>query len=104
MSVHEASDFLFLLISYFTDFFFILLTDMFFNLFYIHCVLINVNSLVIRHKGESQDGGNKKTEHAKFSEKKNLLAPDMRTGAYQRVRNIRFSENMACFVSLLTPS
>ena len=56
-------------------FFFILLTDMFFNLFYIHCVLIKVNSLVIRQKGESQDGGNKKTEHAKFSENKIFIGP-----------------------------
>ena len=30
---------------------------------------------VIRQKGESQNGGNKKAKHAKFSEKQAFLAP-----------------------------
>ena len=30
---------------------------------------------VVSQKGESQNGGNKKTKHAKFSEKRLLLAP-----------------------------
>ena len=33
------------------------------------------NSSVIKQKGESQNGGNKKTKHAKFSEKQTLLTP-----------------------------
>ena len=33
-----------------------------------------INTLsVIRQKGESQNGGNKKTKHAKFSEKRTFL-------------------------------
>ena len=32
-------------------------------------------SLAIRQKGESQNGGNKKTKHAKFSEKWTFLIP-----------------------------
>ena len=74
-------------------------------------------SLVIRQKGKSHDGGNKKTKHAKFSKKQTCLtlwcahvcvrfAPWY---AHIRVR-IReqeisvFSENLACFVFLLAPS
>ena len=33
------------------------------------------NLSVIRKKGESQDGGNKKTKHSKFSEKRTFLTP-----------------------------
>ena len=33
------------------------------------------HSLVIRQKGESQNGGNKKIKHAKFSEKQTFLIP-----------------------------
>ena len=33
------------------------------------------NSSVIRQKGESQNGYNKKTKHAKFSEKRTFLTP-----------------------------
>ena len=51
-------------------------------------------SSVIRQKGESQDGGNKKTKQAKFSENRTFL---------KGVRNIRFSENLACFVFLIPP-
>ena len=56
-------------------------------------------------KGESQNGGNKNTKHAKFSEKKNFFYPLIRTRtcAYQAVKNVRFSENLACFVFLLPP-
>ena len=32
-------------------------------------------SLVIRQKGKSQNGGNKKAKHAKFSEKGTFLTP-----------------------------
>ena len=32
-------------------------------------------SLVIRQKGETQNGGNKKTKHVKFSEKRTFLTP-----------------------------
>ena len=40
-------------------------------------IIVDCSSLsVIRKKGESQNGGNKKTKHAKFSEKKYLLPPD----------------------------
>ena len=42
------------------------------------------NSLpVIRQKSDSQNGGNKKAKHAKFSEKRTFLT-------YQRVTNVRF--------------
>ena len=55
------------------------------------------NSLpVIRQKSDSQNGGNKKAKHAKFSEKRTFLT-------YQRVTNVRFSENLACFAFLLPP-
>ena len=53
------------------------------------------NSLVIRQKSESQNGGNMKAKHAKFSEKQTC------TCAYQGLRNIRFSENLVCFAFLL---
>ena len=33
------------------------------------------NSSVIRENGESQNGGNKKTKHAKFSKKRAFLTP-----------------------------
>ena len=56
-----------------------------------------VKSSVIRQKGESQNGCFKKTKHAKFSKKRIFLT---RTCAYQGARNIRFSENLACFVFL----
>ena len=46
-----------------------------------------VKSSVIRQRGESQNGGNKKAKHAKLP----------RTCAYQGVRNIHLSENFfAC--------
>ena len=64
------------------------------------------NSSVIREKGESQNGCNKKTKHAKFPKKKtNISYPLIRTCrcAYQGVMNVRFSKNLACFVSLLHP-
>ena len=54
--------------------------------------VIFYNSLVVRPKGKSQNGCCKKTKHVKFSEK--------RTRTYQGVRNVRFSENVACFVFL----
>ena len=60
------------------------------------------NSSVFRQKGESQNGGHKKTKHDKFFEKNNISCPLIRrrTFAYQRVRNIRFSGTfgMLCFL------
>ena len=43
-------------------------------------------------KGESQNGGNKKTKPFKFSEKRNISYPlvRIRAFAYQVVRNICF--------------
>ena len=59
-----------------------------------------VKSSVIRQKGESQNGCFKKTKHAKFYKKRIFLT---RTCAYQGARNIRFSENLACFIFLKHP-
>ena len=39
-------------------------------------------SSVIRQKGESQNGGKKKTNHARFSEKANISYPLIRTRTY----------------------
>ena len=71
---------------------------------------------VIRQKGKSQDGCFKNTKHAKFSKKRAFLTSDTltKTGvsrkqstpnscAYQGVRNVRFSENLACFIFLKHP-
>ena len=55
---------------------------------------------MIKQKGKSQNGCFKKTKHAKFSEKRIFLAPWY---AHVRVRNIRFLENLACFVFLKHP-
>ena len=55
-------------------------------------------------KGESQNGGNKNAKHAKFSEKYVYVSGGkIRTCAYQGVKNVRFSENLARFVFLLPP-
>ena len=69
-------------------------------------VQISITS-VIRQKGESQNGCFKKTKHAKFSEKQIFLTAwyehirvRTRTYAYQGVRIVPFSENLACFVFL----
>ena len=53
-------------------------------------------------KVESQNGCFKETKHVKFSEKTNISKPLIRTRtcACQGVRNIRFSENLTCFVFL----
>ena len=50
---------------------------------------------VIWQKGESQNGGNKNTKHAKFSEKRTFF-----THTYTHVS---FSENLAYFVFLVPP-
>ena len=63
---------------------------------------LRANSSVIRQKGESQKGGNKKAKHVKFSEKPYPLIRK-RTCAYQGVRNVCFSKNLACFAFLLPP-
>ena len=66
-------------------------------------LLLKHISAVVRQKCETQHGVNKKTKHAKFSEIENdyFLLPDTHTCTYQGVRNVRFSENLACFDFLL---
>ena len=54
------------------------------------------NSSVIKQKGESQNRCFKKINHAKFSEKQTFLNHWYTEG----VRNVRFLENLACFVFL----
>ena len=55
-------------------------------------------------KGRSLNGCSKKTKHIKFSAKETFLTPwHTRTCAYQGVRNVCFSENLACFVFLKHP-
>ena len=64
------------------------------------------NSSVIRQKDESQNGCFKiQKKHVKFSEKKPFLTPLIRsrTCAYQGVRNVCFSENLAGSVFLKHP-
>ena len=58
------------------------------------------NSSVIRQKGESQNGCFKETKHSKFFEKWTFLTPWY---AYQGLRNVCFSENLACFLLLKHP-
>ena len=54
--------------------------------------------------GESQERGNKKTKHAKFSGKQAFLTLwYAHVRVYHGLRKIRFSENSAYFVSLLPP-
>ena len=65
-----------------------------------------VISSVTRQKGESQNRCFKKTKQAKFSKNEHLLPSD--TYTYLRVhirevRNVRFSENLNCFVFLKHP-
>ena len=56
---------------------------------------------VIRQKGESQNGGNKKA-NKKWTFVTTWYAQVRTcTCAYQGVRNVRFSENLACFTFLL---
>ena len=57
-------------------------------------------SSIIRQKGESQNECFKKTKHVKFSEKRTFT---FLTCAYQGVRNIRFSQNLTCFIFLKQP-
>ena len=67
---------------------------------------LNLSSIssVIRQKGESQNGCFKK-KHAKFCKKTNISCPLIRRYicAYQGVRNVRFSENLTCFIFLKHP-
>ena len=60
--------------------------------FFLHCS--HYNSSVIRQKGESQNGGNKKTKHAKFSDKKTFLTP-----WYAHVRLPLFGDWPFCFIT-----
>ena len=49
-------------------------------------------TLVIRQKGESQNGFFKKTKHVKFSEKRTFLTPDTHTCVFQKIwRALRFA-------------
>ena len=59
--------------------------------------LIQYSSLVIKQNGESQNRGNKKAKHTKFSEKRIFLNP-----WYAHV-HVCFSENLACFAFTLPP-
>ena len=62
--------------------------------------LFNIDiSSIIRQKGEYQNGCFKKKKDSIFSKKHYFL----RTCAYQGVRNVGFSENLACFVFLKHP-
>ena len=90
--------------------------------FYFDCVQISKKSKyvfllfhissVIRWRGESQNGCFKKTKHGKFSKKRTFLTPlyvsehflppYTHRCAYQEVRNVRFQENLTCFVFLKT--
>ena len=71
---------------------------------FLNLQIFNLITSVIRQKGVSQNGGNKKRKHAKFSPKnEHFLAPDTHTCVYQGLRNVRFSENLTCFVFLLPP-
>ena len=59
-------------------------------LFFLNSILIN--SSIKRQKGEYQNEGNKKTKHAKFSEKQTFLTP-----WYAHVRNFRFFAKFGMF-------
>ena len=60
--------------------------------------------LSVRQKVESQNGGNKKTKHAKFSEKLTFLTPQRRTRTcvYQWVENVRFFGKFGVFCFFAT--
>ena len=62
-----------------------------------------LNSSVIKQKGESQNECSKKTKHAKFPKNDYFLSHFLRSCAYQGVKNVRFSENLSCFVFLKYP-
>ena len=60
--------------------------------------------LVIQQKCESRSGGKKKTNHTEFSKKKktNIFYLLISTHTFfTHIRNVRFSENLACLVFLL---
>ena len=66
--------------------------------------LKNCISSAIRQKGEFQNWCCKKTKHAKFSEKRAFLTSWYAcTSAYQGIRIVLFSENLACFIFLKHP-
>ena len=58
--------------------------------------------MVIRQKSKSQKGVSRKENTSNFLKNENFLPPDthMYTRAYQGVKNVRFSENLTCFVFL----
>ena len=72
-----------------------------FHLYEIACFSLSIR----RQKGESQNGCFKKTKHAKFSEKLTFFYPLIHTHMYadHGVKNVRFSENLVCFVFLKHP-
>ena len=63
----------------------------------------NCTSSVIRQKGESQNRCLKKKKHAKFSKKQIILTPWYTYVYVSGVRNVRFSEDSACFLLLKHP-
>ena len=71
------------------------------KVFFLNCLsFINFHrSSVIRQKGESQNGCFKKNKARQIFRKTNISYPQIRTRtcAYPGVRNVRFSENLACF-------
>ena len=60
-------------------------------------------SLIIKQKSESQNGFFKKTKHAKFLKTSVCVCVCVCVCMYQGVRNVCFSENLACFVVLKHP-
>ena len=62
-------------------------------------------SSVIRQKGGFQNACFKETKQGNFSEKTNISYPLIRTRTctYQWVKNVLFSENLDCLVSLKHP-
>ena len=56
---------------------------------------------VIRQKGESQNGCFNQAKRAKIPKKQTFLT--LRLCAYQEVRNVCFSEILACFALLKHP-
>ena len=71
------------------------------------CLLFKLFKLQIGHSYEGYIIGNKEKERISkrvvqeyFPKNKHLLPPDTHGCAYQGVRNVRFSENLAFFVFL----
>ena len=68
---------------------------------------INLKSSLVKQKGKSQSGDNKKTKHNKFSKKRTFLTPwyahvRVCTCAYQGVKNVRFFGKFGVLCILVT--